>query len=131
MISKSIQISQKILVTLSSLSDNETWWQIWISKPNCSTLKNLVLMVIPNHFGKHVNRTSQIKIVIYKKICCLKRINFYRNKRMLLKFSINISDQLHRCQISLVDPRILKYHQGMTQLTLLLKNLPFNKVWKQ
>ena len=23
-------------------------------------------MVIPNHFGKHVNRTSHIKIVIYK-----------------------------------------------------------------
>ena len=35
---------------------------------NCSTLRNLVLIVIPNHFGKHVNRTFQIKIVIYKKI---------------------------------------------------------------
>ena len=128
MISKSIQISQKILVTLSSLSENETWWQIWISKPNCSTLKNLVLMVIPNHFGKHVNRTSQIKIVIYKKICCLKRINFYQNKRMSLQFSINISDQLQTREISLVGPRILKCHQGMTQLTPLLKNLSFTKV---
>ena len=31
--------------------------------PCCSVLRNLVLIVIPNQFGKHVNRTFQIKIV--------------------------------------------------------------------
>ena len=31
------------------------------SKPNCSILRNLILVVIPNHFEKNVNRTSQIK----------------------------------------------------------------------
>ena len=66
-------------------------------------------------FGKHVNRTSQITILIYKKICCLKRINFYKNKRMSLKLSINISDQLQPRKISLIGPKILKCHQGMTQ----------------
>ena len=39
-----------------------------MNKPNCSTLINLVLIVIPNHFGKYVNRTSQTKIKLYKKI---------------------------------------------------------------
>ena len=50
-------------MTLPSLSDNETWWQLWINQPIYSALRNLVLIVIPNHFGKHVNRTFQIKIV--------------------------------------------------------------------
>ena len=31
------------------------------NKPNCSILRNLMLLVIPNHFEKNVNRTSQIK----------------------------------------------------------------------
>ena len=35
-----------------------------INKPNCRTLRNLVLIIIPINFGKNVNRTSQIKIVI-------------------------------------------------------------------
>ena len=58
----------------------------------------------------------------------MKRINFYQNKRMLLKFSINISDQLQTRQISLVGPKILQYDQETTQLTPLLKNLPLTKV---
>ena len=29
--------------------------------PTCSTLRNLMLIVIPNHFEKNINRTSQIK----------------------------------------------------------------------
>ena len=67
-------------MALSSLSDNETWWQIWMNKPNSSTLRNFVLIVIPKHFQKHVNRTCQIKIVIYKKILrCLKRVNCYQS----------------------------------------------------
>ena len=87
-ISKTKQKTQKILVT-SGIR------QIWINKPNCSAWRNLTLIIIPNHFEKHVNRTSQIEIVIYKKIsCCLKRINCYQNKRMSLELSINISGQL-------------------------------------
>ena len=39
-----------------------------IDSTNCSTFKNLVLIVIPNYLGKDVNRTSQIKIVIYRNI---------------------------------------------------------------
>ena len=35
-----------------------------MNKQNCSTLRNLVLIIIPNNFGKHVNRTSQTKIVL-------------------------------------------------------------------
>ena len=62
-----------------------TWWQIWINKPNCSTLRNLMLIVIPNHFEKIVNRN---KIVIYKKIlCCIKRINFIKTGRFILTFN--------------------------------------------
>ena len=56
---------------------------------------------------------------------------FLSNKRMLLKFSINISDQLQTRQISLAGPKILQCHQGMTQLTPLSKNLLFNKIKKQ
>ena len=56
---------------------------------------------------------------------------FLSNKRMLLKFSINISDKLQTRQISLAGPKILQYHQGMTQLTPLSKNLLFNKIKKQ
>ena len=73
-VSKTRQIIQKILLTLSSLNDNETCWQIWINQPNFSTLRNVVLIIVPNHFRKHVNRKSQVKTVIYKKIqYCLKR----------------------------------------------------------
>ena len=35
-----------------------------IDKPNRSNLRNVVLIIIPKNFGKDVNRTSQIKIVI-------------------------------------------------------------------
>ena len=91
---KTKQISQKILVALSILSDNETWWQILINKSNYTALRHLVLIVISNHFGKHVNRTSQMKTVIYKKIqCCLKRINFDQNKKIPFQLSITISEQ--------------------------------------
>ena len=86
-------------------------------------------MVTPNYFGKHVNLTSQIKIVIYKKIqCCLKRINVYQIKKISLKFSIKISEQLQTRQISLVGPKMLQYHQEMIQLTPLLKNFPLTKL---
>ena len=47
---------------------------------------------------------------------------------MSLEFSINISDQLQTRQISLIGLKILKCHHGMTQLTPLLKDLPFTKV---
>ena len=50
---------------------------------------------------------------------------------MSLKFLINIPDRLQTRQIFLVGPKLLKCHQRMTQLTLLLKNLPFIKVKKQ
>ena len=67
--------------------------------------------LIPNHFEKHVNRISQIEIVIYKNLYCLKRINCYQNKKMSLQLSINISDRLKTCKIPLVDPKILQRHQ--------------------
>ena len=47
---------------------------------------------------------------------------------MSLKSLINVSDQLQTRQISLVGPKILKYHQGMKQLTPLLENLPLTKI---
>ena len=50
------------------------------------------------------------------------------NKRMSLQFSINIPNQLQTCQISLVGSKILQCHQGMTQLTPFLKNLPLTEV---
>ena len=79
-VSKTRQLSQKTLETLSSLSDNKTWWEIWINKPNCSTSRILLLIVIPNHIEKHVDRTSQIKIVLYREILrCLKRIICYQD----------------------------------------------------
>ena len=40
-VSKTRQVSQKILVTF--LSDDETCWQIWINKPNWSTLRNVTV----------------------------------------------------------------------------------------
>ena len=41
-----------------------------------------MLTVIRNHLGKHVNRTSQIEIVMYKKILCsLKRIKLLSKKK--------------------------------------------------
>ena len=58
----------------------------------------------------------------------LEKNKFYQNERMSLKFSINISDQLHTPQISLVGPKIFQYHQEMAQLTPLSTNLPFTKV---
>ena len=70
------------------------------------------------------NKNSNIQ----ENIMLLKMINFYQNKRMSLKFSINISNQLQTRKISLVGPKILKCHQGMTQLTTLLKKLSFTKV---
>ena len=39
-----------------------------------------MLIVIPNHFEKHVNRTFQMKIVIYKKKSCLKSKLLSRQK---------------------------------------------------
>ena len=35
-----------------------------INKPNCSTLRNLALILTPNNFGEHVNCTSQGRKVI-------------------------------------------------------------------
>ena len=45
-----------------------------INKPNCSTLRNLALIVTPNNFGKHVNCTSQGK-----------KVNIQENKMLLEK----------------------------------------------
>ena len=54
-----------------------------------------MLIIIPNNFGKHLNRTSQIKIVIIEENkTLLEKENCYPNKRMLQQFSVNISDQL-------------------------------------
>ena len=64
-VSKTKQISQKNLVTLPGSSDIKICWEIWINMQNCSNLRNLVLVIIPDHFWKHVDHTSQ---VIYKKI---------------------------------------------------------------
>ena len=86
-------------------------------------------MVIPNYFGKHVNRTSHIKIVIYKE------------KTMLLEKDKFLSRQKDVAQIfnkhfgSTTDSSNLfswsedtKMSQGMIQLTPLLKNVPFTKI---
>ena len=63
-----------------------------INKPNCSTLRNLVLIIIPKNFGKHVNRTSQIKIVIIQEnIVLLEKDKLLKQKDVA---AINISDQL-------------------------------------
>ena len=121
-----------VKITLSSLTDSKTWRQIWIDKSYFSTLRNLVFIVIPNYFEKHVKRTSQIKVVIYKKIYCLKRINSSQNKKMLLQISINISDRLQTWQIFLVDRKIIQCHQGMTRLTIKIKNeFSINHVYLQ
>ena len=54
-----------------------------------------MLIIIPNNFGKHLNRTSQIKIVIIEENkTLLEKVNCYPNKRMSQQFSVNISDQL-------------------------------------
>ena len=50
---------------------------------------------------------------------------------MSLQFSINMLDQLQTTEISLVGLKIVLCHQGMTQLTPLVKNLPFTKVKRQ
>ena len=56
----------------------------------------------------------------------LKRLR-HLNNVIFSYVDINISDQLQTTQISLVGPKILQYHQEMTQLTP-LSNLPFSKV---
>ena len=47
-----------------------------------------------------------------------KRINFNQIKSLSLQFSINILDQLQARQISLVGPKILQCHQGVTKLII-------------
>ena len=63
---------------------NLNWTFLIVCLPNCSTLKYLI--VIPNHFGKHVNRTSQIKIVISKKMCYSERIKCFQTKGCRFSF---------------------------------------------
>ena len=58
----------------------------------------------------------------------LQKHKMLSNKRMSLRFSMSIADQLHTRLISLVGSKILQCHQGMTQLTPLLRNLPFTQV---
>ena len=43
------------------------------------------------------------------------------SKQQDVKISVNISDQLQTTQMSLVGPKILQCHQGMTKLTPLVK----------
>ena len=44
---------------------------------------------------------------------------------MSLQFSVNISDQLQTRQISLISPKILQCHQGMTLNHLIIKKIAF------
>ena len=60
------QRNQYTAISNNMIVTNLNWTFLIECLPNCSTLKYLI--VIPNHFGKHVNRTSQIKIVICKKM---------------------------------------------------------------
>ena len=55
----------------------------------------------------------------------LEKDKMLSNKRMLLQFSTNIPNQLTDSLNLFDDSKILQCHQGMTQLTPLLKNLPF------
>ena len=51
-----------------------------------------MLIIIPKNFGKHVNRTSQIKIVIIQEnIVLLEKDKLLKQKDVA---AINISDQL-------------------------------------
>ena len=54
------------------------------------------MIMIPNNFGKHVNRTSQQKkiVIIQEHIMLLEKDKLLQNKRITLQFSRNISDQL-------------------------------------
>ena len=61
----------------------------------------------------------------------LEKDKMLSNKRMSLQFSINIPDQLQTRPVSSVGSEILQCHQGMKQLTSLLKNLPFTEVQRQ
>ena len=67
-----------------------------INEKNSSTLRNLVMIMIPNNFGKHVNRISQQKkiVIIQENIMLLEKDKLLQNKRIKLQFSRNISDQL-------------------------------------
>ena len=44
---------------------------------------------------------------------------------MSLQFSVNISDQLQTRQISLISPKILQCHQGMTLNHQIIKKIAF------
>ena len=54
------------------------------------------MIMIPNNFGKHVNRISQQKkiVIIQENIMLLEKDKLLQNKRITLQFSRNISDQL-------------------------------------
>ena len=55
----------------------------------------------------------------------MKRTKFNQNKRMLLQFSINISDQLQTRQISLVGPKILQL--GNDKINSIIEKFPFHQ----
>ena len=114
-------------MTLPSLSGNEIWCQIWINNSKSSTLRNLVLIVIPNHFEKHTNRTSEIKIVIYKKYILLEKNKLLsKQKDVASTFNKHFGSLTDLLKL-LVYPKILHCHQWMTQVTPLLKKLSFAK----
>ena len=82
-----------------------------------------MLIVIPNDFEKHVNRTSEIKIVIYKKYILLEKDKLLsKQKDVASTFNKHFRSITGLLKL-LVHLKILHCHQGMTQVTPLLKKL--------
>ena len=99
-----------------------------INKPNCSTLRNLVLIIIPKNFGKHVNRTSQIKIVIIQEnIVLLEKDKLLKQKDVAAIFnkhfgsitdSLNLSGWSENTSMS----------SGNDTINSIINNLPFTEL---
>ena len=73
-----------------------------------------MLIVIPNHFEKHINRTSEIKIVIYKKYILLEK-----NKLLSKQKDVASTFNKHFGSITdllklLVHPKILHCHHCLS-----------------
>ena len=70
-----------------------------IKKPNCCTLRNLALIIIPNNFGKHVNRISQVKIVIIQENMSLEKYKMLSKRKdvaaIFNKHFASITDSLN------------------------------------
>ena len=75
-----------------------------------------MLIVIPNHFGKHVNRTSQIMLLEKDKLLSKQ------------KDASSIFNKHFGSTTDLLNLFSWPEDTSMTQLTPLLKNLPFTEV---